>query len=221
MSSCRVQGCDKFERKRGLRGGTVADDCDYKAGGLVRKRNRNAFRVPADSLAKNYSSGPPNLKWAPNPAVFAAAFSSLADLGSRAKRPGVLSLHRRPLVTFRQVFFTHSSYRDLFWLQFRTNEYQIHSILLITSRYLRPYFVPGLRLRQIIRRQITDLVVFCPLSNCLKIPALVLCIEVYERLRSCDPNLSKNTSVGSTHQLLPKHIETVAWESFQYLARHD
>jgi hypothetical protein len=53
MSSCRVQGCDKFERKRGLRGGTVADDCDYKRVDFCEK-NRNAFRVSADSLGKNY-----------------------------------------------------------------------------------------------------------------------------------------------------------------------
>jgi hypothetical protein len=44
MRSCRVQGCDKFERKRGLRGGTVADDCDYRRVDFFEK-NRNAFRV--------------------------------------------------------------------------------------------------------------------------------------------------------------------------------
>jgi hypothetical protein len=60
MSSCRVQRCDKFEQKRGLRGGAVVDDCNFgrvdSAKAKAKQETENAFRVSARSLGKNYSS---------------------------------------------------------------------------------------------------------------------------------------------------------------------
>src|SRR5277367_4791415 len=56
MSSCRVQGCDKFERKRGLRGGTVADDCDYTRVNFCEKNKKRVPRVSRQSW-QNLQSG--------------------------------------------------------------------------------------------------------------------------------------------------------------------
>jgi hypothetical protein len=46
MSSCRVQGCNQFERKRGLRGGAVVDGCDFRRVDCESKSDPEQKRVP-------------------------------------------------------------------------------------------------------------------------------------------------------------------------------
>jgi hypothetical protein len=60
-----------------------------------------------------------------------------------------------------------------------------------------------------------QLVFLCPISDRIKVPARMNSVEVDERLQWFAwrqvPDLTEDTDINSTHQLLPQDIETVGW----------
>lgn len=74
--------------------------------------------------------------------------------------------------------------------------------------------IPHLRRLQEIRWNFfRQLILFCPLSELLKIAALVLGVEVDEWLRMVGvyPELTENANVDGAHELLAYDIEAVCY----------
>lgn len=69
-------------------------------------------------------------------------------------------------------------------------------------------------LKIVLRNVGWDLMIRCPVSDRFKVTADVLCVEIREGLWVffVPPDLTEESNVDCTHQLLPKDVHTVCWK---------